>query len=216
MMINIDENNNRQDVVEMNLNNINAQNIFYYYTLDDGYRKDNKIYTQYISNSVCSSLYSTSLIKNKRFVKGMFSEDLIFNCDVITPDTKISTVNEHLYYYFYRTGSIMHTYNENKIIKRLDYIDAALNTLENKLTPSQFKAYRFQLYKQLILDVINLKDMSIYKKYKNEINKRNLNLKQNYIEYKKNYKSLRRKVLNFLIHKNMFKSLKLLYKLKQG
>ncbi|MBQ3502131.1 MAG: glycosyltransferase [Clostridia bacterium] len=215
MLSNIDENGNIEDMVELNLDKVDSKNIFYYYTVDDGYKQDNKIYTQYVSNSVCTSLYSSALLKGKRFVKDMFSEDLIFNCDVINEDCKISVVNENLYYYFYRTGSIMHTYNESKMIKRLVYIDAAIDRLKNKLEYKDFCAYKFQLYKQLVMDIIQLKDKSIYKKYKNEIRSRNLNSKENYNAYKKNYSSFRRKLLNFLIHKNMFVVLKLLYKIKK-
>lgn len=214
MLSNIDEYGNVEDIVELNLDKIDSKNIFYYYTLDDCHKKDNKTYTQYISNSVCTSLYHSKLVKGKQFVKDMFSEDLIFNCDVINDDCKISVVNEHLYYYLYRTGSIMHTYDESKIKKRLIYIDATVDRLKNRLQHEHFCAYKFQLYKQLVLDIIRLNDKSIYKKYKEKINDRGLNSKENYNAYKKNYKSFKRKLLNYLIHKKMFKVLKFLYRLK--
>ena len=214
MMTSVDQNGKETDIVEVNLKNVNSKNIFYYYTLSDTYKENGKQFTDYVSNSACSCLYSKEILKDKEFVKGMFSEDLIFNCDVITEDVKISVVEEHLYYYFCRIGSIMHTYDESKIIKRLTYIDAALARMSKKLTDEQLKAYKFFLYKQLILDVIRLKDISVYNKYKEQVKERELNLKENYLAAKKQTKSFMKKVINALVHKNMFKMLKIAYKLK--
>ena len=64
-----------------------------------------------INNSACNKIYRREFMKNKIFPKGMWYEDLAVIPIWLALANNVSHVNEALYYYIQRKGSIAHTIN---------------------------------------------------------------------------------------------------------
>lgn len=208
----IDESNNITKRVENNLKNISPENFYKYYVYDYCYMQNNTMIVDSIGINIWTKLYSKKIIGDNRFLSCAIGEDFIFNCDVITPQTKICAVDENLYYYFLRSDSVMHTFNENKIKQRLEFIKLSMQKYQQKVDEQTFNAFKFLSFKQMMIDLTYCKEKSIYKNYINQIKELKLNTKQNYKVYIKNIKKFKTKILAFLIHNKMFYVLKLLMK----
>ncbi len=65
-----------------------------------------------INNSACNKLYRYRLFDNIRFPKGFWYEDMATVPILILKSCLIAKVNEPLYKYYQRKGSIMHSVNE--------------------------------------------------------------------------------------------------------
>ncbi len=61
--------------------------------------------------AVWDKLYKKSIIKDLKFVKGIFYEDIGFLCKVLPRVTKMTFIDEPLYYYIIRSNSIMNAKN---------------------------------------------------------------------------------------------------------
>lgn len=59
--------------------------------------------------SACVKLYRKEIFNNLRFPKGRLYEDYYIKYDILTRANKVVIVDQVLYYYFHRDGSIMHS-----------------------------------------------------------------------------------------------------------
>lgn len=70
----------------------------------------------------CNKLYDRELIQNVQFVYGKHHEDEFFTYNIIHKAQQVAYVDEQLYYYRQRPGSIMSSFS----MKRLDALEAYL------------------------------------------------------------------------------------------
>lgn len=78
-----------------------------------------------ISASACNKMYKADLLKGESFVYGKHHEDEFFTYRIIDRAEQIACVNNALYCYRQRAGSIMTSFS----IKRLDALEAFLERL---------------------------------------------------------------------------------------
>lgn len=127
--------------------------------------KDNKDIV-FSNNSANNKLYKTSFLKDKRFIKGMWYEDMAVIPVWIAKANNMSYVKEPLYYYVQREGSISHSadprifdiYNaisnvkeelnvDSKDVKSL-YFDNCLIMTTLRIKEIEDKKTRIDYYKQ--------------------------------------------------------------------
>ena len=189
---------------EINLKNVNSKNILEYYTLSGKRIKNSEIITENIMGSVCRVLYRYSYIKNHLFEFGMFCEDLIFNVSLIEHNTKISVIDEALYFYYQRQGSILHSFNVEKYKKRVNFSKKVISLLNGKVKENILSAYKFQLYLVLLNELCVHGDKKLMSEFINSRFFKLLNTKTNYKNKQKNTKLLKYKIANFLAYHKLF------------
>lgn len=116
------------------------------------YKENNDLL--FINNSANNKIYRNSFMKDKRFIKGMWYEDLATIPVLIAKANNISYVNEPLYYYVQREGSISHNASE-----KIFDIYAALKNVEDKLNITSDKL--IDLYLDNCLDMTTLRIRNI-------------------------------------------------------
>ena len=214
--VNIYEDGTKEKVVETNLNNVTSSNIFNFYVLNNTYKKEDAICIDGIMAFVCRVLYSKDIINEQYFNENIkYCEDLLFNVKVINKETKISIVNEGLYYYYQRGDSAIHKINERNILAKLDYLDEITPILKQKLDSEFYSIFQFAIYKIIYLDLLRSGSKELYNKYIKKLNQKKLNSKQNYKIFKSQQTGLKNKFLAFLIYHNSSMLIKLLLKVKK-
>ncbi len=203
-------------VIENNLAKINSANIINYYISGTYIKSGNVIVTGNIAPNIWSCLYSKNIIGDKRFENQTIGEDFLFNCSLVSPDVKISYVNEHLYNYLIREGSTMTVMNEEKIAKRIEFAKRVFDVLKNKVDEQDLYGYKFARYKEVILGIAASQNLDIYKNKKNEIDEVFKINKTGYKIYCKQKRSFRDKMIDWLVYKKKLGILKVLYKFKNG
>jgi len=135
-----------------------------YYEYDDGTRKltkggskeidsykDNKdiIFENHSANT---KIYRRDFLENKRFIKGLWYEDLATIPTWIALANNVSYVEEPLYIYYQRSGSISHNADPRlfDIYKSIDNIKSVLN-IESK------DVSRFYYYDALVETVLRIR-----------------------------------------------------------
>ena len=200
------EDGSTQVLNEVNLKNVNSENILEFYTKAGKKTVGNEIITENIMGSVCRVLYKKSFINNKFFEYGMFCEDLVFNSSLITKNTKIAIVEDHLYVYLQRSGSILHTFDMKKYEKRLQFTNRIIDILESKVSNTSFCSYKFQLYLVFLNEIfLSNNSKEILKLLLQSDIFTRLNNKVNYKIKQKETKLFVYKVANFVAYKKMFK-----------
>lgn len=165
----------------------------------------------FINNSACNKMFKTSLFEDIKFPKGLWYEDLATIPILLSKAKCVSKVNEPLYYYLQREGSIAHTIN-----KKIFDIYKAINLIEKYYSNHELDNEIQQLYIQhgLYLTTLRIKDSS------NEIEKylklNNQYLDQYYPKWRKinDFKgySIKNKIIFKFLQKNLFKLVCLLYR----
>lgn len=173
--------------------------------------------------AVWNKLYKASLIKNNdiKFRSRIWYEDVDFSFKVILEAKKISFIDEPFYKYLVRDGSIM---NNNNIERCLE-ICLGFDEIIKFCNDNNFsKKYRdeiefyciYHVYICAITRVINTNNEYSYKK--EIINKLKEYVKTNFPNFQKN-KYLNKldrnkKIVYFLINKNQYKLIELIFKLR--
>ncbi len=193
-------------VCENFFKNINASNIKEYFTLVGDTKKGNYIFTNNVMGNIWRCLYSKNLIKNKYFDEDLsLCEDLMFNINVINEDTKISLVDEYLYFYYQRQNSIMKIFNEKKYESYKNYVNKILIALENQIDDKYFKSYKFLVYVLGVNIIIRSKSNYLKNKFFNDKYFISLNSKENYRATKKMKLTIKYKIAYFLIFNKFFR-----------
>lgn len=103
-----------------------------------------------VAASACTKFFKNEFIKDKPF-KTIRHEDEMWCSDAFRNDLTVTYINDKLYYYVMRTGSIIHNkFNKNKL-ELFDVIEYRLKTIE-ELDLCQFYEYE---YKKLFFAIIN-------------------------------------------------------------
>lgn len=165
----------------------------------------------FINNSACNKMFRTSLFENVQFPKGMWYEDLATIPILISKAHKVSKVNEPLYFYLQREGSIAHTINE-----KIFDIYKAIHMIELYYSNHELDEEIKQLYIHhgLFLTTLRIKDSS------NEIEKY-LEMNIAYMDkYYPEWRSIKRfkgyslkvQLIFTLLKKNCFKTVRRIYR----
>lgn len=89
-----------------------------------------------------SRKYFDGTISHIRFDENTrFAEDQIYTCDLLNCATEIIVINESLYLYRQRNGSIMHNYN----IKKISYISTYLSYIETNFKHNDIPNFNINL-----------------------------------------------------------------------
>lgn len=105
-----------------------------------------KLATNEIESFAVNKLFKAEVIRDTRFKKGVYFEDVVFLNNIIERINSIYVVNKPLYYYYLRSDSIMHT----RTIKRdLDYFDAFYERYNLSFFSENEKSY---ILKLLLID----------------------------------------------------------------
>lgn len=137
---------------------------------------------------VCNKIYKKSLIENIRFKEKMnFCEDVRFLYMLYPKIKKIGSIDESLYNYLQRTGSLTYTYNE-KLYQLIDSLDDIVkyykdeNIYEIYIEELEYSYARY-LYATFIKRLAKTKNKKEFDKGVNfVINK----VRENFPNYKKN------------------------------
>ena len=143
----------------------------------------------------------------------MFCEDLIFNLPIVENKVKIATITENLYFYFQREGSIIHTYNDEKIEKELVFIKRFIQLISPLIDEETLGAYKFCTYNNALNEYIKIGEKGYLERFKQDDFLQSLNNKFNYKSRQKKTKRVLKKFANWLTYKKMFWIYGLLYKL---
>lgn len=94
----------------------------------------------FINNSANNKLYKRTFLEDKRFIKGMWYEDLAVVPTWLARANNVSHVGKALYYYVQRSGSISHSADERifDIYKAIDMNKKALDLSDNDLSDLYF------------------------------------------------------------------------------
>lgn len=201
---------------EINLDKLSCDNIVNLFIKNNCEHKKDSIITDGITWSSCRGLYRRDIIGDIRFIKDMISEDFFFNIDVIRKCKRISVINEGLYDYYQRSNSIVRTYNEKKLQKRILFSEKALEKVKDFVNDNEYKNFGFYLYENCLLECIyasNYKSMFKLIKTNSFLSKlnnfKNLKARMNMINSKKKRLSC---ILIYLKWFNLYRKLYLKYK----
>lgn len=209
------DDNSEQKLEESNLNKVIGINALEYSAVCNYEKHENSLHIDAITLSIWRMLYKKDVIGDCRFDTDIgYGEDFLFNTNLLNNNTRISIVNESLYYYYQRVNAATHCFNEKMIITKLKYIDKIKEAIKYKVAPQYYNAFKFNWFKMVYLDFIRSGNTSYYKQYYKTLKDKSLNTKLSYKSYNKLTKSLKDKIVNFLTHHNMYTLLRLLYKVK--
>lgn len=143
----------------------------------------NDIYNYIIAPPMaCTRIFKKEVFNKVKFKEGIFYEDLELVPSLISVTTKVGFIEEGLYYYFQRNGSIMRQKNFSK--KLLDIFDV-LDSIKNKIDNNLYKDELEYLYITHLLRTATLRFLE-YKNTKEYLNKIVYIMKENYPNYKNN------------------------------
>lgn len=144
-----------------------------------------------VTPSACNKIFKKEIIKNIRFLDGVWYEDLNFTTKMLLKEPKISTISNLYYNCNVRNGSIMN--NENSI-KNLDMIKV-IEDLKDYAKENNI--YKENVFKYLIFDHILITTINRVSKQKSKAKKKVIKelrkyCKLNLKDYKKQefYKSI--------------------------
>ena len=164
--------------------------------------KDNKEII-FSNNSANNKIYKASFMKDKRFFKGMWYEDLAVIPTWIAAANNMAHVYKPLYYYVQRQGSITH-----KADIRIFDIYKAISMVKNKLQLGAYEVRGLFFENCLVMTTLRIKEISD-KKTRIEYYKKNVELLEEqypnwYSDVKKdNDYNFKQKVIFFLLHMKM-------------
>ena len=182
--------------------------------------KNNNIIKDYLLSppNAWNKLYKKTLFtkNNIRYPKGLFYEDLATTPILLTKARKISYIDEALYYYVQRQGSIMNQTSYNK--KNDDIFDVINIINEHYKKENIYEKYKEEFEYICITRLLHDYVLRIYRYPEGEegINKAISYMKNNYPNYSKNKyylkENLKYKMVCNLIYNKNINILKLLLK----
>ncbi len=170
-----------------------------------------------VTPSACNKIFKNTLIKEIRFLDGLWYEDLNFTTKMLLKEPRISTISGLYYNCNVRNNSIMN--NENSI-KNLDIIKV-IEDLKNYAKEN--KIYKENIFKYLIFDHILITTINRVSKQKSKDKKKVIKklrkyCKLNLKDYKKQefYKNIpnNRKIIANLNYYGFHNSSKMLLNMK--
>ena len=159
----------------------------------------------------CTRLYKKNIFDNNKFTKGIYYEDLDFTPSLVALTDKIGFVEEGLYYYVQRNGSIM---KQNKYNEKLLDIFKVLEKNKKKLYNDYPEEVEY-LYITHLLRTATLRFLD-YEEYDELIDKVIYTMKNTFPNFRKNYyykkSSYKLKIICNLAYHKRIKLLRILKK----
>ncbi len=197
---------NNSDIVCFDMYYVNEDGSLEYswgsnYTGTSNYNDNKEII--FSNNSANNKIYKASFMKDKRFFKGMWYEDMAVIPTWIAYANNMAHVCKPLYYYVQRQGSITH-----KADIRIFDIYKAISMVKNKLQLGAYEVRGLYFENCLVMTTLRIKEISD-KKTRIEYYKKNIELLEEqypnwYSDVKKDTEySFKQKVIFFLLHKKM-------------
>ena len=174
---------------------------------------DNVIRNYLISPPMaCTRLYNIDLFNNLEFKKNIYYEDLELTPKLVNITTKIDFLEEGMYYYLQRTGSIMKQKEfNNRLLDIFTVLSSNKAVLEDKY-PQEIE----YMYITHLLRTATLRFLE-YNNCKEYINRIHNEIKQNYPNWKKNtyYKksSIKLRIICILAYYRQITLLKIIKKI---
>ena len=165
--------------------------------------KDNKEII-FSNNSANNKIYKASFMKDKRFFKGMWYEDLAVIPTWIAAANNMAHVYKPLYYYVQRQGSITH-----KADIRIFDIYKAISMVKNKLQLGAYEVRGLFFENCLVMTTLRIKEISD-KKTRIEYYRKNVELLEEqypnwYSDVKKDKEfNVKQRIIFFLLHLRLF------------
>ncbi len=161
----------------------------------------------------CTRLYKKFIFDELSFEEGIFYEDLNLTPSIVLKTNKIGFIEEGLYYYLQRSGSIMKQKQfNNKLLDIFKVLQKNYNLLNNKYPKEIEYLYITHLLRTASMRFLNYSDSKIYlQKINNEIKTKFPNWKNN--KYYKKSSSKLKLICNLAYYKQYF-LLKILTKLR--
>ena len=200
--------------IEENLKILEKEINFKYFHLFNFNKKDNVTRTDNIMGSVWRVLIKKDLVEDVKFIENVVSEDLFFMVEILKKVKKVSVIDENLYFYLQRVGSLIRVLDEKKINKYLHQAELMLIVFKDLLDENSYKALQFNMFADPVAICTEYDNKELFKKVIENEQLSKLNTKENYKARQTQTKSLKRKILNFFIHHKVFWICKLLYKLR--
>lgn len=156
------------------------------------------------NNSANNKLYKSSFMKNRRFFKGMWYEDMAVIPCWIAEANNMSHVYKPLYYYVQRQGSITH-----KADPRLFDIYKSIGMVKNKLQLGAYEVRKLFFDNCLVMTTLRIKEFDD-EETRIEYFKKNIELLENqypnwYSDIKKDKDyNIKQKVIFMLYHLRLF------------
>jgi glycosyltransferase involved in cell wall biosynthesis len=110
----------------------------------------------FINNSANNKIFHASLFNDLRFPQGMWYEDLAVIPTLLTKADRVVKVDESLYYYYQREGSLAHSTNEH-MFDLYDSIDMVKKAVQEKIQDTSFMN-RMYLIHGLDMTTMRIKD----------------------------------------------------------
>lgn len=107
-----------------------------------------------VTPSACNKIFKSTVIKEIRFLDGLWYEDLNFTTKILLKEPKISTISDLYYNCNVRNGSIMN--NENSI-KNLDIIKVIEDLKEYAIKNNIYKenTFKYLIFDHILITTIN-------------------------------------------------------------
>lgn len=164
----------------------------------------------FINNSANNKLYKRRFLEDKRFIKGMWYEDLAVVPTWLARANNVSHVGKALYYYVQRSGSISHSADERifDIYKAIDMNKKALDLSDNDLSDLYFNDC-------LVMTTLRIREIADTK-MRQEFYRKNIKLlEKGYPEWYESIKarncSFKQKIVFFLLKHRMISLLDKVY-----
>ncbi|MGN1054858.1 MAG: glycosyltransferase family 2 protein [Erysipelotrichaceae bacterium] len=169
------------------------------------YKDDNSVI--FINNSSNNKIYRRIFMNDKRFIKGMWYEDLAVIPVWLSKANNVSHVSKPLYYYLQREGSISHSADP-----RIFDIYRALNIIKEQLNTDLTDLY---LDNCLIMTTLRIRDIEDRNMridfYNKHINYLDNDCPKWYDAMKEKNYNIKQKIVFFLLKHRMIKLLDRLY-----
>lgn len=190
---------------EINAKKVTGGNIVKYLLANTCEEKQNYIETYGLMGNVWRILIKKEIIGKIRFEKLKIAEDMLFLLKIINKNTKITAIDDALYYYLQRTSSVMHVFNKEKVAQRYGAFKIILDVVKDRASDAEINAFKFYNYASIVNELLKNKQFDLLNEYLNDSFFISLNSKENYKAECKNIKNIKRKIGYFLVHKKMFK-----------
>ena len=164
----------------------------------------------YINHSANNKIFRRPFLEGKTFIKGLWYEDMATVPVWVGKANNVSYVNEALYFYVQRSGSISHSEDH-----RIFDVYKSINNLKKELNLDNKHVYNFYYYDCLIMTTLRIRDLSNKdtrkEYYKTNIDKLNENCPEWYEWTKDKNPSFKQRVLFYLLKHEHFDLLNLIY-----
>ena len=172
--------------------------------------KIDKIEVNYVMCVMWRNLYRKKILENIKFDETVLLEDPIYQCEVLKKHPKIALVNDYLYYYLQREGSLIRQWVYEK---NLNHVSRICALGEGFLSKEVLNCFKFRWYCNFFRYFsLNFKKKEI-KSCSRFDEVQRLNTKETYADTQKIEKSKIKKIKNYLVHKEMYKLFRFIFKL---